>query len=213
MYDELKMNQNYWDRFYKENKKSPPNFPSQFAVFAVSELNYMNPIVEFGCGSGRDAEFFVNHGFKILATDASHDAIRLCQSKTSSPDIRYLHATVETFPPDVEHAIAGASASIYGRFLLHAITKDQETAFLSLLERSMGAGCRLAFEYRTTDDAAGLKEYGSHYRRYIDHASLLRDLEERGFRIVYETTGRGYAKYRAEDAFVGRCIAERLRRA
>jgi tRNA G46 methylase TrmB len=50
---------NYWNIFYKnKNILSKLNFPSQFAVFTLSEKQNENTVIEIGCGNGRDSFFF-----------------------------------------------------------------------------------------------------------------------------------------------------------
>ena len=39
----------------------------------LSHLNSGNIIVDAGCGSGRDSKFFTEHGFRVIAYDASEE--------------------------------------------------------------------------------------------------------------------------------------------
>jgi len=71
-------------------------------------------------------------------------------------------------------------------------------------------GSILALEYRCVRDHQNKKEYGEHYRRYIQHTALCELVRSYGFTVSYQIEGKGYAKYKAEDAFVGRCIAVRV---
>ena len=57
-------------------------------------------------------------------------------------------------------------------------------------------------------DAEQEKVFGDgHYRRYLDHRATLAGIEAAGFSVLYEIEGHGLAKYRDEDAKVGRCVA------
>ena len=70
------------------------------------------------------------------------------------------------------------------------------------------SGDKLYFEYRCSMDESLDKVHGKdHYRRYIDTPLMCEDLDKLNFRVTYENTGRGMAKYKAEDPFVSRIIA------
>jgi len=52
---------NYWNTFYS---KFDLQHPSQFCVTTAIEAR-SQPIIEFGCGNGRDSMYFATHGFKV----------------------------------------------------------------------------------------------------------------------------------------------------
>lgn len=39
------------------------------------------PILELGCGEGRDASFLLNRGYRVTATDISPEAVRYCRER------------------------------------------------------------------------------------------------------------------------------------
>ncbi len=65
----------YWDGFYSKNDIE---FPSQFCILLASETNRETPIIEFGCGNGRDSLFLAMHGYHIFYIDLSEEAIKKC---------------------------------------------------------------------------------------------------------------------------------------
>ncbi|MBH3359490.1 class I SAM-dependent methyltransferase [Pseudomonas guariconensis] len=200
--------QAYWDSFYSRQDASVPSLPSQFAVFSASDFVGVDSVIEFGCGNGRDSEFLALSDFQVLALDASSEAIELCRQRTKSANARYEWRSVEQSAEVVRAFLEGKRrVAVYARFFLHAIDTAMEDIFLKLLATSLPAGSLLYFEYRTKEDEQREKRFGQHYRRYIDHDGLIGKLQALGFAVIYQVQGRGFAKYRDEDALVGRCVA------
>lgn len=206
----------YWDAFYADRKpgRHAPRYPSQFAAFAVNELQGIDTLVEFGCGNGRDSEFFASYGLDVLAMDGSATAIEGCRRSSRNRNIAYRCADISEATPCLadfvtRHGQEKATA-VYARFFLHAITAAEQMDFLDMLAEQLPDASLALFEYRTTGDKAERKEFGTHYRRFVEHTVLLDALSARGFAIEYEIESRGLAKYRNEDAMVGRCVARKL---
>ncbi|TWC21736.1 methyltransferase family protein [Pseudomonas sp. SJZ085] len=198
----------YWNGFYSRQDKTVPQLPSQFSVFSAGEFIGVDAVVEFGCGNGRDSEFFALNGFKVLAFDASSEAIALCRQRTKSPEVQYLLSHAEGSAEHLQDFLKGKHrVAVYARFFLHAIDAEVERSFFDMLENSLPPGSLVFLEYRTKEDESGAKRFGQHYRRYIDHDALIDTLQGAGFSIAYQIQGRGFAKYRDEDALVGRCVA------
>lgn len=100
---------------------------------------------------------------------------------------------------------------VYTRFFLHSIDETQQSQFFKALSTSLVTGDKLYFEYRSAEDETLDKVHGKgHYRRYIETPDLMKELENLGFKIEYEMTGRGMAKYKQEDPFVSRVIASKV---
>lgn len=205
----------HWDEFYAGRKsgKHAPRYPSQFAAFAVNELVGINTLIEFGCGNGRDSEFFGSYGLDVLAMDASAAAIEACQHGRASPHIEYRQVNVSDAHPYVAEFLRARKhplpVAVYARFFLHAITPDEQSELLDMLAELLPRDSLVLFEYRTVGDESDRKEFGKHYRRFLAHSELLDSLSTRSFEIEYEIENRGLAKYRDEDAMVGRCVARK----
>ncbi len=205
----------HWDEFYAGRKtgKHAPRYPSQFAAFAVNELVGIDTLIEFGCGNGRDSEFFGSFGIDVLAMDASAAAIEACQQDGACPHIEYRQVNVSDAQPHVAEFLKARNrqlpVAVYARFFLHAITPEEQSEFFGMLSAVLPRDSIVLFEYRTVGDESDRKEFGSHYRRFLAHSDLLDSLASYGFAIDYEIENRGLAKYRNEDAMVGRCIARK----
>ncbi|WP_186380373.1 class I SAM-dependent methyltransferase [Pseudomonas oryzihabitans] len=201
----------YWDGFYRHSADSVPTFPSQFAVFMLSNLSPVQGVLELGCGNGRDSAFFAGQGLPVMALDSSAQAMALCRSRQVA-GVDYRQCDIEFCAENVREFLADKThIAVYARFFLHAITDETENRLLGTLCDLLPDGCALYLEYRTREDAVGEKQFGQHYRRYIEHADLLRQLECHGLTVTYQVQGRGFATYRNEDAFIGRCVAVRCR--
>jgi tellurite methyltransferase len=212
----------YWNSFYL---KFTLAIPSEFCVSTATDVNKSDqPIVEFGCGNGRDSIYLASQGFDVCACDLSKEAIDHNQTKVKGHLDDSAHAgSIEFASVDatnreqVESIIAQARARgstnnvmVYSRFFLHSIDEVQEDLFLDALSVALIEGDEIHSEYRSKEDEALPKVHGKgHYRRYIDTPALMQKLQSKGFDTVYEITGRGMAKYENEDPFVSRIIVRK----
>lgn len=208
----------YWNSFYslaaQHRDGALPLAPSQFAAMAVTDLKFPAAIIEFGCGNGRDSEFFGQFGIKVLALDASEAGIALAKKRSVCPFVEYRHVTslnnCDLVADFISALSEGVSVAVYARFFLHAITAEEEEDFISLLSTSIPSGSLAFLEYRTEEDRLARKEFGMHYRRFINHGETLDRYRAAGFELVYEIESRGLARFKREDAAVGRCILRKL---
>ena len=54
---------------------------------AIEASERSHPIIEFGCGNGRDSIYFATHGFKVYGCDLSKDAIEKDTAKSKDVDV------------------------------------------------------------------------------------------------------------------------------
>lgn len=203
----------YWDHFYDNFMF---DIPSQFCTLTATEVEIDTPIVEFGCGNGRDSIFFARHGYNITAMDLSSEAIKHNTEKTSTIDnIQFLQGNVAEHQ-DIETTIKAVkrnnkSLVVYSRFFLHTLDQKQEQNFMTSLSQVLLSGDKIYFEFRSKEDEDKDKVYGEHYRRFIDSSEFIRKLEDsHNFVIEYNITGQGMAKYKSEDPFITRIIAVKV---
>lgn len=214
----------YWNSFYSNFTLA---IPSQFCVSTAFELSKAKrPVVEFGCGNGRDSIYLASNGLNVFACDLSTEAIGHNQEKakeylknctTGSIDFVAVDATnseqVIGIINRARQQCKGSSDSniaVYSRFFLHSIDEEQEDAFISALSQALIAGDEIHSEYRSAEDEELPKVHGKgHYRRYIETPALLKKLHGLGFTTVYDVTGRGMAKYKDEDPYVSRFIVKK----
>jgi len=209
----------YWNSFYS---RWTIDVPSQFCVLAATEVNKDTPIVEFGCGNGRDSIYLSKQGFRVCASDLSSEGIAKNNAKVESFSGPLNEHKLQisfsicncTDKKQVSDLISGArvdggNITVYHRFFLHSIDASQEKQFFEALEGAMISGDRILMEFRCSLDEALPKFYGKdHYRRYVHTPDFVEYLDSIGFQVEYEQTGQGMAKYKNEDPFVSRVIAK-----
>ncbi|MBM0204755.1 class I SAM-dependent methyltransferase [Micromonospora sp. STR1s_5] len=204
------VNNEYWDEFYRGWQLA---VPSQFCALVSAHLEAGDLVVDFGCGNGRDAIWFGNFGYPVLAIDASEQAIVHARGQTPPRAKVEYHVAdigeIERISELIRGWRRAGRMVCYARFFLHAISAAQEASFFRILAEVLEKGDRCFFEFRTLADASGEKVFGDHYRRYIDIESLVSRAASFGFVSTYLVEGVGMAYFRGEDAVVGRLFLER----
>lgn len=211
---DVELRTGYWDTYYSNDQLIRKQPPSQFAAFVASECGDFPLVVDVGCGNGRDTLFFAQLGHSTLGIDKSSAAIDQSTRKILGYDEQieahsFLCMNAMALPDakDLIDRIAKIKKVIYSRFFLHAITEEEQTAFLDFATASMQTGDMLALEFRTLQDQNREKVTGAHYRRYIDADQLSHQItHEHGFALSYFAEGIGFAKFRSDDAFVARAL-------
>ena len=205
---------NYWNNFYSGKTVV---MPSQFCALLASEIKRDTPIIEFGCGNGRDSLFLARHGYSVHAVDLSEEAIAHNKIKAegltnvdfSQGDVSD-EKDVASVIEEVRSNSKGQAIVVYSRFFLHSLDDAQENKFMNALNNNLNKGDYLYFEYRSKEDQSIDKIYGDHFRRFIDTEEYLESLTNKyAFEVLYSITGQGMAKYKEEDPFVTRIIAKK----
>ena len=216
---------NYWNHFYASNWDM--GIPSQFCCLMATEADKAMPVVEFGCGNGRDSIYLAHQGFRVFAGDLSEEAVNHNTGKEArdhevNPKRNRSDFTVcdvanskdvQGLVRKAREAAGGGNLTFYNRFFLHTLDDEQERLFLEALAEVTQTGDKLYMEYRCSLDAELDHVYKGHYRRYIDTDKLVEFLSKNlNFDVTYQITGQGMAKYKSEDPFVSRIIAESVKR-
>lgn len=66
-------------------------------------------ILDLGCGSGRDSQYFLSKGFNVTAVDGSLEMVRHCQK---SLEAKVIHSLIETYETEDRYEGIWASASL-----------------------------------------------------------------------------------------------------
>ena len=207
------MDKEYWEKYY--SAKGPSHEPSDFArFFAEKYRTDHGAVFDVGCGNGRDTFFFVSQEIPCCGVDQSRIAIEKNRTKAGVLGLNasFHHGDLAT----CDYALlANGAFSIYSRFNLHAISREEEDKWF--LNLNNGSELRFLFiEARTiSDDLYGQgKEIGlhefvtSHYRRFIDPLMLKSKLET-SFEVLSLEEGRGFAMIPTEDPCLIRVVAKR----
>lgn len=223
----------YWENFYAHQARMRA---SSFAEFVLPRLKAPTPglvgrllgarpapvrVIEFGCGNGRDALHFARHGHAVLGVDAAHAAVEAAARHAEAAGLDNVRFQVVDLhdAPALEHLLeseaqaareTGAALWVYCRFFLHAIPESLQQSLLDALCRHLTSGFRFAAEFRTDQDRALKKSFGTtHYRRFIDADALLAELEStRGAVREHHETGFGLSVYAGEDPHLCRMLLQ-----
>lgn len=196
----------YWQAFYA--KSVAPVFPSQFAVFANSwTLGQEINIVEFGCGNGRDSQFFHNQGHNVTVTD-QHVSDELQTLASRSDRFNFVEGDVTETSAQIfsTQPSNGAQQVIYSRFFQHSIPEAVEKQMLVNISENMDPGALLFFEFRLEQDTDIDKIFKAHFRRFPSSDLFVNTLDGFGLNCVYRCEGTGFANYKEEDPYVGRFV-------
>lgn len=201
----------YWDDFYGRQQPTVRRLPSQFASFIAGELESRHRIVEFGCGNGRDALFFAQHGHDVIGIDASTRAVAHCRAAAAALEEAAVFVEGSINDADLRSRLPDRDGPIvvYARFFLHAITSDEEQSFLSCAAAITAPGDLMAVEYRTVRDQGQVKVTDAHFRRFLSPHQFHLDAARHGFQVTYSVEGFGYAKFGEDDAYVARALLTR----
>ena len=209
-------NRKFWDEYYSSRKSNRVwiEVPSQFAAFVASNVPMGAKILEIGCGNGRDGLFFASTGLSVTLADYSVEALGACRSTAEQR-----HLTVGIEQLNVADLAASAAFSkrshsafdvVYARFVLHAVTPIGQHSLLRIAKSVLKPEGLLMMEYRAqqegTDHSKESFENGVHYRRLVGQRALKDEASALGLHSSYSIEGRGFARYKSEDPWIGRDI-------
>ena len=195
----------HWDEYYK--KDNAPSFPSPFAEYVASKLSTKQNILEIGCGNGRDSKYFSSKGHHITSLDRSAEAIELCKNLYSSDEpIEFFYGTIT----DIAKTNKKKFDFIYSRFVIHAMSLNEELEMLKISYKLLKKNGQLFIECRSTNDPLSQKgeilshteRVFGHYRRFIFLEEFKLRLVEAGFEVVEAIENIGLAKFGKEDPMV-----------
>lgn len=205
----------FWDSVYRKN--NIPDYPSQYAISLMPELQSGCNILDAGCGNGRDALFFSKHGHHVVGIDGSKTAVMaaLETGRDHGLTANFLHVNVYE-PSSYGQFIENHRECfdlIYARFFIHAIDYSGEMSFWQIAKSCLKKNGKVYVEARTANDPfrmmgqkiSDTESIVGHYRRFIEPATLIRNAENEGFTVEYKVVGQGMAKFRDEDPEVIRC--------
>lgn len=174
----------YWSSWYHGRQRMEP---SPFARWVHEKyLSKPTRIVDCGCGDGRDSEFFSSMGHVVTGIDTA-DVDR------TGTNAFYVRADVL----DSLLLIHDAEL-VYGRWFLHAITREQEIVFI---DDACARSSMIALEFRTLDWPSD-----DHYRRKVSLGEVTRRLEFNGWTVGFSSESRGMSPMNGEDPMIGRVV-------
>lgn len=204
----------HWDKFAGDMRGKVPHRPSSFAHWVTAHYPSERPLVDVGCGNGRDALWFarkqhrrvigldyvvplVNRGNKLSREHRLSARFELANLY----DVRTVLALGARLarrpqPPD-----------IYVRFTLHALEKSGRENVIRLASMALRRGGYLFLEFRTPKDQRRPKHFRGHARHYLDPDEVATAIEAAGGRVVRRIEGTSLARFHDEDPHVCRMVA------
>ena len=177
------MNEQYWREFYAKPHLELVS-PSPFALWAGRWIRNRR-VVDLGCGTGRDTQYFRLQNPDILGVD-----------QFAPLGEGFLQSDIESFlraDPEVDVA--------YCRFLFHAIEAKLQK---KILDWAFRHGATIYIEARSTLD----QPKPGHKRRLVDGQQLVIEMIEQGFRLFHFEEGYGRACFGYENPHVFRIVAK-----
>lgn len=174
-------NQKYWDNFYKKKLRfKASTFAQWVRPFIKGDL------VDLGCGNGRDVSYFLQNNIIAGGIDDAFENEYIIKMSVGD----YMKK-------------AESPKNVYARFFWHAIDRKTQLAILKWTKNM------IFIEARTTEDKFKPKVFGKHDRNFVDVAQLVKDLKSNGFRIIRLEEGTGFSKFKGEDPFLVRVVAQK----
>lgn len=155
------------------------------------------PMLELGCGEGRDANHLLGEGYDLLATDISPEAIAWCRKTAPA------HADRFRVLDCLRGALPAQFDFIYAVAVLHMLTEDQDRArfFAFLREHLTESGFALictmgdgeferksdpgeAFDLKLRNHPAGPVMVASTTCRMVSFQTLEREVRESGLTLL-----------------------------
>ena len=200
---------NHWDEYYK--KDNIPDYPSPFAEYVANKLSNQQTILEVGCGNGRDAKFLASQGHLVTGLDRSGEAIELCKKLYSVEFLEFFFGTIT----DIEKINKKKYDLIYSRFVIHAMSLNEEIKTLKMSHKLLNKDGQLFIECRSINDPLSRKgdilsnteRIEGHYRRFIILEEFKQRLVQVGFKIIKTIESNGLAKFGKDDPVVIRIHA------
>ena len=208
----LRERRDFWGRQYAVEANRIPSDPSQFARW-VADQESPGPLTDVGCGNGRDARFFAELGYDVTGLDLVPNASRRVL-KGMEPDHRprvlpfNLESLRHTLAAGARISFSPEPVTLYGRFLLHALSESARQHFWRFASMALRSGGRCYLEFRTEEDSTRHKVFGEHYRRYLDPELVVAEAGAAGGRVLHLEQSLGLSPLEDEDPHLCRMILE-----
>ena len=159
----------------------------------------------------RDAIFLASQGHLVTGLDRSGEAIELCKKLYSTESLEFFFGTIT----DIEKINKKKYDLIYSRFVIHAMSLNEEIKTLNMSHKLLNKGGQFFVECRSINDPLSRKgdilsnteRIEGHYRRFIILEEFKQRLVQVGFKIIETIESNGLAKFGKDDPVVIRIHA------
>ncbi|MCX6397639.1 MAG: methyltransferase domain-containing protein [Propionibacteriales bacterium] len=143
-----------WNEYVKRHRSTLPRKPSTFARWVAGRLDPGAPVVDLGCGNGRDTLLFQRQGRAPVALDASSQALqitrrRLARAGVEHPDVRTLslYDRRSVLVTGAELARTEVPVNLYARHLVGCLDPEGQDLLWLLCSMALRRGGSLFLEF------------------------------------------------------------------
>ncbi|WP_370247752.1 LicD family protein [Nocardioides sp.] len=207
----LRVDRKIWDAFYGGHAREVPSGPSTFATWVAEHHDSDRPLIDLGSGTGRDAHWFARRGREVTAVDYALGVLKRSAARRKAPaiarEVVNLNDLRQVYSLAVRLNDAPTPPDLYGRFLLSSLDEHGRDLVLRLASMTLRRGGLLLLEFRTHKDQFRHHHFPRKYRRFVDPAEVVAEIERRGGWIIDRVEGTGLAPLEREDPHVCRIVA------
>jgi len=190
----------HWNEAFSERKLGKPRGDFWLEKYGPSlAAAQEGPVIDLGCGSGCDALFLTERGFRVIACDFSSEALAIIQNDIPG---------AETMQFDMKGGLPfpdRSAKAIVADLSLHYFHWDVTVSIVSEIARVLGTGGLLLARLNSTRDvhygAGQGNELEPHYyeregrrKRFFDNVDLERLFDGWAIDVLMETEMHRFAK-------------------
>jgi tellurite methyltransferase len=202
---------NYWDSYYRNNKKFKESTFARFVKKKIIIKNRNNRMIDIGCGNGRDSFYFSKNKLRVTAIDISKNAIRNNAIRTN-PNLNFINFDIE------KKTMSKKFDFIYCRFFIHAINEKAEDKLFKLFNKIKKKNTLAFLEFRNDKDTIFDKNKNKyhnnivefekgHFRRIINLEKFIFKIKKQvGCKIKYKKSSKNLSVYKKDNPNLSRLI-------
>lgn len=202
----------HWSAFYRSDVKVAkiPTEPSRFAQWVVGRIDADAQIVELGSGTGRDAVWLAEQGFKVIASDYCGAARTLTEANAKARGVKVpvrgynVEAIQNYLTMGAKLAHRPGTKHIYARLFLDSIAPRGRDGFWRFASMVCRSGGHTFIEFRTARNRGGPFFFGNHIRTLPKVEVIEAEIARYGGTIVHQEIGRDLAPLGNENPYVCR---------
>jgi SAM-dependent methyltransferase len=208
----LRAHRKPWDSFYATAGRKLTRDPSPFAQWVQQRDPSDRALLDVGAGNCRDSFFFARQGRRVTALDFSMGVLErtVRRSGPGDPELATapinLNDTREVLALGTELARRDEATDVYCRLTLDAVEPVGRENILRLASMALRREGHLYLEFRTQRDRLTDHHFDLP-RKFLSPRTVVKEIEERGGRVVHKESGRGRARFESEDPYVCRIVA------
>jgi hypothetical protein len=183
-----------WDSIHAAARHEKLPGPSTFARWVQEEHRGTRPLVDLGCGSGRDALWFAKQGREVLGLDYSWGALKRAERVSERRGLPARFASVNLYDTRAVLAWGAVLArraepvDLYGRDVVAALDEPGVDNLLRVATMALRRGGSLFLEFPTTSSRGATPPSPPGPVRRVPVDWVVARVEQAGGRVVTQET-------------------------